>query len=137
MRAINVFQSHADELFRDLRDPYEFAQRARHVLLADGFEAAKNDGGPCELGQMLMLASPRSAWTVGSDFSLTQLPADSLWAEGSGRELAIGAAHALGAGCRGVSVEDIVRTAVETAIARDIRCGGIAWLAELTGAATA
>jgi ATP-dependent protease HslVU (ClpYQ) peptidase subunit len=137
MRAINVFQSHADELFRDLRDPYEFAQRARQALLADGFEAAKNDGGPCELGQMLMLANAGSVWTVGSDFSLTEIPVDSLWAEGSGRELAIGAAHALAAACRSISARDLVRTAVETAIARDIRCGGTAWIAELSGSATA
>lgn len=137
LRAINVFQGHADELFHDLGDPYEFTQRARQVLLADGFEGAKNDGGPCELGQMLMLANPGNAWTVGSDFSLTQLPADALWAEGSGRELAIGAAYALGAGGGAISAKDIVRMAVETAIARDIRCGGIAWIAELSGAATA
>jgi ATP-dependent protease HslVU (ClpYQ) peptidase subunit len=137
MRTINIFQNHADELLRDLRDAYEFSRRARQMLLADGYLSAKNDEGPSDLGQMMMLANPRSAWTVGADFSLTQLPVDTLWAEGSGRELAIGAAHALQATCAGISAKEIIRAAVETAIARDIRCGGTAWIAELPAGADA
>jgi ATP-dependent protease HslVU (ClpYQ) peptidase subunit len=131
LRTINVFQQHADELLKDLSDPYEFARRARDLLTADGYRSGKDDAGPCEFGQMLMLANTRSVWTIGADFSLTEVPADSLWAEGSGRELAIGAAHALQATVSDISAKDLIRLAVETAVARDVGCGGSAWIAEL------
>jgi ATP-dependent protease HslVU (ClpYQ) peptidase subunit len=69
---------------------------------------------------------------VGPDFSVTPIADDTLWAEGSGRELAIGAAHALQRMRAETQAREIVRAAIETAISWDTQCGGTAWLAEIT-----
>ena len=95
LRTMNVFVHHADDLLQQLPDAFEFTRRARDILNAEGFRTTKEEEGPPNFGQMLMLANPGNIWTIGPDFSITPLPGDTLWAEGSGRELAIGAAHAL------------------------------------------
>ena len=59
-------------------------------------------------------------------------PPDTLWAEGSGRELALGAAHALLSLKDVPNMEEIVRQAVDAAIIYDSTCGGTAWLEELS-----
>jgi ATP-dependent protease HslVU (ClpYQ) peptidase subunit len=133
LRTINVFQHNADELLGELPDAYEFARRARDLLKSDGYGEGTDTNGPAHYGQMLMLAHPDKVWTIGADFSVMQLPADTLWAEGSGRDLAIGAAHALRSVQGGLSDRDVVRQATETAIAFDSICGGTPWLAELVG----
>jgi ATP-dependent protease HslVU (ClpYQ) peptidase subunit len=126
-----VFQNRAEQLLANLGNAYEFSQRARDILSADGYRSPKDDEGPCDFGQMLMLANSGGVWTVGSDFSLTELPADSMWAEGSGRELAIGAAHAIQSAFPEISPEEVIRLAVETAVAKDVGCGGAVWISEL------
>jgi ATP-dependent protease HslVU (ClpYQ) peptidase subunit len=131
VRTINVFQRHAEELLKGLGDAYEFSRRARDLLRADGYGSAKEDLGPCDFGQMLMVATPHGVWTIGSDFSVSPIPVDFLWAEGSGRDLAIGAAHALRESCPEISAKDVLRRAVETAIACDVGCGGEAWVSEI------
>jgi ATP-dependent protease HslVU (ClpYQ) peptidase subunit len=82
-----------------------------------------------------MLARSDGVWNVGADFSVISLPADQLWAEGTGRELALGAAHALLSMNPNVAAKDIVRCAVEAAIAHDTTCGGGPWVEELVEAA--
>jgi ATP-dependent protease HslVU (ClpYQ) peptidase subunit len=133
LRTINVLQHHADELLRNLPDAYEFSRRARDLLKLDGYGEGKDTDGPPQFGQMIILARPAAVWTVGADFSVMPIPMDKLWAEGSGRDLAIGAAHALLSVNAGISERDVVRHAVETAIIYDSNCGGSPWLAELAG----
>ena len=136
LRTINVFRQHADELLRDLPDAYEFATRARDVLKSDGYGDGKEGDGPFRLGQMLILARPDAIWAVGADFSVMQLPADKLWAEGSARDLAIGAAHALVTVHAGLAEKEVIRHAVATGILYDSTCGGDPWLKEIVGEAT-
>lgn len=133
LRTINVFHHHADELLVDLPDAYEFARRARDLLKSDGYGEGKEGDGPTQLGQMMMLARADMVWSVGADFSVMPLPVDTLWAEGSGRDLAIGAAHALVSVHGGLSEREVVRHAVETAITHDSICGGSPWMEELVG----
>lgn len=133
LRTINVFRHHAEELLGNLADAYEFADRARALLKSDGFGETKESDGPPQFGQMMILARPDVVWTVGTDFSVMPLPADKLWAEGSGRDLAIGAAHALLSVQSELPEEAVVQHAVETAIAYDSICGGSVWLKELVG----
>lgn len=135
LRTINVFQNHADELLGDLSDAFEFTQRARSLLKSDGYGEGTETDGPPSFGQMLMLVRPDMVFTVGADFSVMPLPVDKLWAEGSGRDLAIGAAHALGTVHGGLSDRDVVRHAIETAITYDSICGGSLWMEELAGSA--
>ena len=133
LRTINIFHQHADTLLGTLPDAFEFARRARDLLKSDGYGEGKDTEGPPQFGQMFMLACPDRVWTVGADFSVMPLPPDKLWAEGSGRDLAIGAAHALVSAHGGYSEKDIVQQAVETAIIYDSGCGGAPWLRELVG----
>jgi len=133
LRTINVFHDQAGTLLDDLPDAYEFARRARTLLKSDGFSESKDNDGPLLLGQMLMLARHDAVWAVGADFSVMQLPPDRLWAEGSGRELAIGAAHALLSVHAELSAKEVVRHAVETANLYDSTCGGDVWMKELVG----
>lgn len=131
LRTVNLFQQHTAELLENLTTPYEFSLRTRELLKSDGYETMKNDGGPLQYGQMLMLAHPRAVWAIGADFSVMSLPGDQLWAEGSGRDLALGAGHALLSTGAALGAKDVVRHAVETAIAYDSNCGGSPWLDEL------
>jgi len=133
LRTINVFHHHANELLGNLPDPYEFSRRARDLLKSDGYGEGKDTDGPPQFGQMILLARPAAVWTVGADFSVMPLPEGKLWAEGSGRDLAIGAAHALLSVHGGLSERDVVRHAVEAAIIHDSNCGGSPWIAELGG----
>lgn len=137
LRTLNLFQHHGDELLHDLGGPYEFAQRARDLLRADGYSFEKNDAGPSMYGQMLILACPRGVWTVGGDFSVVATPAGRLWAEGSGRELALGAAHALLHAGVATAHDETVRHAIAAAIALDTTCGGSPWVDQLVAPAAA
>jgi ATP-dependent protease HslVU (ClpYQ) peptidase subunit len=133
LRTINVISESADELLGNLSSPHDFAQRVRDLLRADGYREVKDDEvGPLQFGQMLMLARPDKSWTIGADFSVLELPADRLWAEGSGRDLVLGAAFGLQ--CTGMKHSDseIVERALEAAILWDVSCGGIPWCAELS-----
>jgi len=132
LRTMNIFAHHAESLFRDLHDPFDFTGRVRSLLDSEGFRSTKEEEGPPNFGQMLMLANSRNIWTIGPDFSITPIPDNTLWAEGSGRDLAIGAAHALRLSRVEISPREIVRLAIETAIACDGQCGGTAWIAELS-----
>lgn len=136
LRTINVFKHHAAELLENLTDAYEFAVRARDILKTDGYRDSEKGDGPPQFGQTLLLARCGGLWNIGADFSVIALPADQLWAEGTGRELALGAAHALLSSGANVPAGDVVRCAVEAAIAYDTTCGGKPWVEELVDAPT-
>lgn len=129
LRALNLFQQHAPALLGDLGHPFELAGRARELLKADGFTSESEDNmGPVVYGQMMILARPGEVWGLAADFSVVAIERGRLWAEGSGRDLAIGAAHALVELRSGLSAEQVVRRAVETAMALETSCGGTAWI---------
>jgi ATP-dependent protease HslVU (ClpYQ) peptidase subunit len=132
LRTMNIFAHHADILLKDVQNVFEFTGRVRSLLGEEGYRSVKEEEGPPNFGQMLMLANSRNIWTIGPDFSITPLPDDKLWAEGSGRDLAIGAAHAMQLSRAELSPREIVRVAIETAITCDAQCGGTAWIAELS-----
>ncbi|MBI4183010.1 MAG: hypothetical protein HY521_03300 [Proteobacteria bacterium] len=131
VRTANVVERQAGDLLRDLADAFEFARRVREALRSDGFHDQEDSRGPAEFGQTLMLASAAGVWTIGSDFSVISVPRGRPWAEGSGRELALGAAHALLSLPEPPSAEAVVRAAIGAAIAYDGACGGQPWLARL------
>jgi ATP-dependent protease HslVU (ClpYQ) peptidase subunit len=55
-----------------------------------------------------------------------------VWAEGSGREIAIGAGHALTRLRPALPAAEVVRRAMDAAMAIDTTCGGRAWIAAIT-----
>jgi ATP-dependent protease HslVU (ClpYQ) peptidase subunit len=131
LRAINVIQRHADAL-EDAEGPFELALRLRDLFKADGFREDAEAQGPAEFGQAMLLARPDGAWIVGSEFSIVPVPEGQLWAEGTGRELAIGTAHALRAADSGLPCKEVMTRAINTAIALDVGCGGAAWVHPLS-----
>ncbi|MBW8269288.1 hypothetical protein [Caldovatus aquaticus] len=135
LRAANVLFRGAETLLEGLSGPDEFALRARALLQADGFRGGAEERGPLDLAQTLLLARPGGVWAIGADFSILPVPAGTVWAEGSGREVALGAGHALlrAAEAEGRRVDGaaVLRHTLETAIALDITCGGEAWIREL------
>jgi ATP-dependent protease HslVU (ClpYQ) peptidase subunit len=130
LRTVNLVDRHAADLTNQLSGPYELADRLRDLLKRDGFREGTEERGPLEFGQTLLLAHSDGVWTLGSDFSTVAVPSGQLWAEGSGRDLAIGAAHIL-TGAMQLEPPEIVRRAIETAVAFDIGCGGHAWVFDL------
>jgi ATP-dependent protease HslVU (ClpYQ) peptidase subunit len=135
LRAANVLFRGADGLLQGLADPHEFALRVRAHLQADGFRDAAAERGPLDLSQIVMLAHPDGVWSIGADFSVLPVPAGTLWAEGSGREVALGAGHALLQAGFGADGGEVLRRALEAAIALDITCGGEAWVCALAAPA--
>lgn len=137
LRAQNVMMAHAEELFVGLSGAYLFTTRARRLLKEDGFDRDKYSFSE-DLNQSMILAHPKGLWSIGSDFSIVEVPAGVLWAEGSGREFALGAFHALQATRLGFDDmtqfmpeslrteigENLVRKSIEAAIAYDTGCGG-------------
>ncbi len=135
LRSVNILEHHRENLLAELSGAYEFTRRIRELLREDGFHQDSEGQGPGPLGfgQTFILAHPEGAWTIASDFSIVPIPRGQLWAEGSGRELALGAAHAR-ANCGGkFTARDTVKRAIAAAIAFDTICGGEIWLEELTG----
>jgi len=131
LRTVNLVAHNAASLLGNLESAYQFSGRARDLMKADGYRDNAEDRGPTEFGGAFILSCPTGAWTIASDFSVSAIPAGAAWAEGSGREISLGAMHALQS-LRGAFAPDVIlRHAIEAAISFDIACGGRVWLMEL------
>lgn len=131
LRTVNLIERNIVELVGNLKDAYEFALRARDAMKADGYHGNTDERGPVGFGGTLILASPAGAWAIGSDFSITPISPGTAWAEGSGRELSLGAIHALQSLETVLAPDDILRRAIDAAMALDVNCGGRPWVHEL------
>jgi ATP-dependent protease HslVU (ClpYQ) peptidase subunit len=131
LRSANLIDENRARLLDGLDGPYDFVERVQALFRSDGYREERDERGPANLGQVLLLATAGRSWIVGGDFSVAEVPAGQLWAEGSGRELAIGAGHALVRQRPLPDGEEIVRRAIDAALAFDTSCGGEAWVAEL------
>jgi ATP-dependent protease HslVU (ClpYQ) peptidase subunit len=131
LRSANLIDENRARLLDGLDGPYDFVDRAQALFRSDGYREEREERGPANFGQVLLLATAGQCWIVGGDFSVAQVPPGQLWAEGSGREIAIGAGHALTRQRPALGGEEIVRRAIDAALAFDTSCGGDAWVAEL------
>lgn len=131
LRTMNVVDAHADKLLHDLASAYEFSDRLRDLLKSDGFHENGEAQGPLVFGQTTMLAHPTGLWALGGDFSLVRIADNELWAEGSGRELALGAGYAAQVTCMKQAPEETVRLAIAAAIHFDVGSGGEIWIHRL------
>jgi ATP-dependent protease HslVU (ClpYQ) peptidase subunit len=134
LRSANLMEESKARLLDGLEGPLDFAERAQLLFRGDGYREERDERGPGNLGQVMMLATAGAAWIVGGDFSVAAIPPAELWAEGSGREIAIGAGHALTRQRPALGAAEIVRRATEAALAHDTTCGGTIWMAELAHA---
>lgn len=131
LRTVNLVERNIDPLLLDLKDAYDFALRVREAMSSDGYRANTDEFGPQAFGGAIILAKAGGAWVIGSDFSITPIAPGGGWAEGSGREVTMGALHALLSLSPGVDPEDIVTRALQAAMALDVNCGGQAWVRQL------
>jgi len=131
LRTVNLVEHNLDALVLDLKDPHDFALRMREAMKSDGYNGNTDEVGPLAFGGAIILASAAGAWVIGSDFSITPIAPGSAWSEGSGRELTIGAAHALLSLSPSLAPEDIVARALGAAMALDLNCGGQSWIRQL------
>ncbi|MDQ7250505.1 hypothetical protein [Dongia sedimenti] len=131
LRTVNLVEHHIESMLRDLNDPYEFALRVREIMKSDGYRASEEEIGPLTLGGALMLARPHGAWVIEADFSITPIAPGAAWAEGSGREVCMGALHVLLTSGGGLAPRDIVQRALDAAMALEVNCGGRTWIHQL------
>jgi ATP-dependent protease HslVU (ClpYQ) peptidase subunit len=131
LRTVNLIERNVEALTGNLKDAYEFALRARDVMKSDGYQSDTEERGPAGFGGTLILTNATGAWVIGSDFSITAVSPGTAWAEGSGREIALGAIHALQSLEAPHAPDDILRRAIDAAMALDINCGGHPWIHEV------
>lgn len=103
--------------------PFEFSRKVREILIEDKLEPCKGNSEPSLFKIDIALASPHGLYQVGSDGHSSQEEWVSL---GCGEDFAAGAAHILRQ--QGASPEDIVYSALSTAIKYDVSCGGKVWM---------
>ena len=126
LRAANLLQANADDLFHDLDGPLTFTNRVRSILEADGFNKDSAEGPGC-WGQQMILATADSVWSIGITLEFYVIEAGEFWADGSGRSFALGAAFA-----HHGDAEHKVHAALMAAITYETGCGGEPWIHELT-----
>lgn len=100
-------------------DPEAVAKRLAAALRDAGFKPAEKDSWS-EWGGTFLLATPHGIWDY--DATLCHSPVGPFWARGSGRQFALGAAHALMRS--GSAWSAIVPAALAAACALDTYCGG-------------
>lgn len=119
--------NNAESLFKYIDGPGDFVCRVRDLLKQEDYNT-DNDEGPKSYGQNFILAHSTGVWSVCTSFSVVAIPEGRLWADGSGRELGVGAGNLEGdkrsAGQR-------VRAAVYAATSNSTHCGGQIMVREL------
>lgn len=130
-RALNILEVECDTLLQGRPPPNEFIRRLRAVLEGHGYVPMVESPGPQIWGQDFLLASPNGIWAIDPALFIHHVPANKLWAEGSGRD------YAFGAGYMTEGHEDPlfrVTSALDAAANFDDATGSGAWVAHLSPA---
>ena len=89
----------------------------------DGFDIGETDEGLKRYcGSGLIVHKSGAAWDFDNSFCLSDVPSGVFWAQGSGMDIAIGAAEALKS--NNPTAEELTRRAVEITVAKDVDCPG-------------
>jgi hypothetical protein len=136
LKTINIIRSESAMLFEPTNDPQVIVQRLERMMIKHNYTAA-TDGpfGPPAWGQSFLLASPDGLWDLDGHLSVFPVPADTVWAAGSGRDFALGAGLA-SAQLSECAPADRVRLAIEAAMAYDVMSGHGGWFDHLTAPAS-
>lgn len=122
-----VLEAHVEELFSQVKSPYDFATTARGLLKRDGYISASN-AGPEMFGQAMILAHPSGLWSICEGFSVAQIEDGVAFAIGSGADFAIGVGNAVKGG-----EKQRLREAISSAMRWSSTCGGSIWIKEIKG----
>lgn len=129
LRCANLIEHAVSDIFHKCDDPLTVCDRIRKLLKDNDFNK-DDEPGPPTYEQGMIICAPKSCgrgiWTLGSDFGFVAIAEGELCAEGSGREFAVGAAHATAAGGR-----EKVEAALAAAITYDRGSGGEPFIARL------
>lgn len=104
---------------------FALADAIRETLRTDGFKDTNSDSLPY-YDINLMLANAACVWVVSGSFDVDRIRPATLWATGSGRDVALGAAHL--ARAYGLPPEKTIRAALDAAIDLERGCGGAAFV---------
>lgn len=126
LRTHNLIAVYLGDLTGGLVGAFDFTQRMRGLLERDGYNTDKEEG-PAAWGQQIILAHKGGVWSIGTCFSIVEIPEGELWADGSGRAYALGAGHV----AKGTSKQRIA-SAIEAAMRYDSGCGGEVFMAKLS-----
>lgn len=131
LRTVNLVERNRKTLLLDLKDAFDFGLRMREIMTADGYRGNTEEFGPLAFGGAIILATAASASVIGSDFSITPIAPGRGWAEGSGREVTMGALHALLSLSPPLDPESVITLALDAAMALDVNCGGQSWVRQI------
>lgn len=116
---------HADEemLFGGDLTAMELSGRIRNLLLADGF--SRRDGsGPVQIQAASLIVVDGRLYDCDDSFAVSEIADGQVWATGSGRGFALGAAHAMRHVADFLAPVDVIKGCVAAACAYDTACGG-------------
>ena len=119
-RGANVVEQSLDD-WGDAKTAWEIGEIIRGVFKEYDFVPDGGKGEPPGYGHSFIFASATEVWNVGVDFGLTRM--EGIVADGSGRELAYGAAWH-----RSLPVETIINLAVSCAIHWSRDSSGEPWV---------
>ncbi len=111
----------------DSESPMVLADKIRRRALDDEFKPGEETGAKYFPGSSLVIVGKGAVHVVCSAFSVDKIQPDSLCAEGSGRDYALGADYAV----RDRPAPKRLKIALEAAITLNSACGGEAWIAKL------
>lgn len=111
----------------DSESPMMLAHKIRRLALDDEFKPGEETGAKFFPGSSLVIAGKGAVYAVCSSFSVDEIQSDNLYAEGSGRDYALGADFMV----RDKPAQERLALALKAAIALNSGCGGEAWIAKL------
>lgn len=117
-RTNSLLLEHVDRILGEASTHFEVAENVRSMLQEDGYNQDHEEGAQ-SFGQQMIIANHDGVWAVSPSFALIDIKPGELWADGSGRAFALGAAYSVKAGPR-----EKIEAAIDAAIRYDDSCGG-------------
>ena len=106
-------------------EPFRLVEKMRNLFQEYNHYVDKGKhAGPSYKIWGILAHKNGSIWDIGSDLALTKIPANTLWARGSGTDYALGAANALRE--YSLTPEEQITKATQAAIDCDLYCHGAA-----------
>ena len=118
---LEALSASGDEFPKDAAHPYEIVKFLKKTY--DGFDIGETDEGLKRYcGSGILAHRSGAAWDFDNSFCLTEIPSGAFWAQGSGMDIAVGAAEALKPYMS--APKDITQRVLEITIAKDVDCPG-------------
>lgn len=120
-RVHNILQAYQVQLLSNLKYPEDFVKRVIKLFNEHEVSHAGEPDNVKNFGQNIILAKKNGpVWHIDTSLSISEMPFDTLWSEGSGSDYGLGASFAL----KDRPAEERIRAAVEAASEYCTTCGG-------------